>query len=67
MEFLNGNFSQGFWVFRVFVWFSTFIFTFYKMLFTNRLEFSCFAQFFAIILKTKETVVIYKIHQQKGL
>ncbi len=31
---------------RVFVWFSTIIFPFYKMLFMNRLEFSCCADFF---------------------
>jgi hypothetical protein len=51
MELLNGIFievsghklesSQT----RVFVWFSTLIFTFYKVLFMNRLEFSCFADF----------------------
>ncbi len=30
----------------VVVWFSTLIYTFYKMLFMNRREFSCFADFF---------------------
>ncbi len=37
---------------EVLVWFSTHIFPFYKMRFTNRLEFSCFADFlFVCILK----------------
>jgi hypothetical protein len=31
---------------RVFVWFSSLILPVYKMLFMNRLEFSCFADFF---------------------
>jgi hypothetical protein len=60
MEFLNGILvevsghklepSQT----PVFVCFSTVIFLFYKMLFTNRLEFSCFANFFIRIFKTRE-------------
>ncbi len=33
--------------------FSTLIFPFYKMLFMNRLEFSCFANFFVWIFKTR--------------
>jgi hypothetical protein len=33
---------------RVFVWFSTFVFPFYRMLSMNRLEFSCFADFFCM-------------------
>jgi hypothetical protein len=33
--------------------FSTLIFPFYKMLFMNRLEFSCFADFFVCIFKTR--------------
>ncbi len=38
-----------------FVWFSSLIFPFYKMLFMNRLEFSCFAGFFLVmIFKTRE-------------
>ncbi len=51
MEFLNGiivqvaghklEYSQT----LVFVWYSTLIFPFYKMLFMNRLEFSCFPDF----------------------
>ncbi len=39
---------------RVFFWFSILIFQFFKMLFMNRLEFSCFADFFERIFKTKE-------------
>jgi hypothetical protein len=31
---------------QIFVYLSTLIFPFYKTLFTNRLEFSCFADFF---------------------
>ncbi len=34
---------------RVFVWFSTLIFPFYKMLFMKRLEYSCFVHFFVRI------------------
>ncbi len=60
MEFLNGIFSievsghelessQA----RVFVWFSILIIPFYKMLFMNRLEFSCFADIFVRIFKTR--------------
>jgi hypothetical protein len=30
---------------QVFVWFSTLVYPFYKMLFMNRLEFSCFMDF----------------------
>ncbi len=38
-----------------FVWFPSLIFPFYKMLFMNRLEFSCFADFFLVmIFKTRE-------------
>jgi hypothetical protein len=63
MEFLNGIFivevsghkleslSQT----QVFVFFSyTLIFPFYKLLFKNRLEFSCFAGFFVRIIKSRE-------------
>jgi hypothetical protein len=48
---LKRIFSRGFWLklessqTRVFVWFSALIFLFYKMLFMNRLEFSCFPDF----------------------
>jgi hypothetical protein len=39
----------------VFVWFSTLILTFYKMLFMNRLEFCCFAKkIFVRIFKTRK-------------
>ncbi len=38
---------------QVFAWFSTIIFPFFKMLFTNRLEFSCFADIFLSIFKTR--------------
>jgi hypothetical protein len=48
-ELLNGIFSRGFT--RVFVWFFTLVFLFYKMLFMNRLAFSCFADFFAKFFK----------------
>jgi hypothetical protein len=45
MEHLNGIFCPGFQT-RVFVWFSTLSFSFYKMLFMDRLEFfSCFFLF----------------------
>ncbi len=47
MEVLNGIFSRGLWAInaslfrlRVFFWFSTLIFAFYKILFMNRLKFS---------------------------
>jgi hypothetical protein len=39
---------------QVFVWFSTLIFQFYKMLFMKRLEFSCFADFLGGFFKTRE-------------
>jgi hypothetical protein len=39
---------------RVFVWFSTLIFPFYKMLFMNKLEFSSFAKFFVRTFKARE-------------
>jgi hypothetical protein len=38
---------------RVFVWFSTFVFRSYKMLFLNRLEYFCFAHFFVWFFKTR--------------
>jgi hypothetical protein len=60
MEFLNGilvkvsghelESSQS----RVFVWFSTLIFQFYKMLLMNRLEIFLFSGFFVRIFKTRE-------------
>jgi hypothetical protein len=45
MEFLKGIFEVSGQT-RDLVWFSTLIFPFYKILFMNRLEFSCFADFF---------------------
>ncbi len=53
-EYINGNAfavhklesSQT----RVFVWFSTRIFLFYKMLFTKSLEFACFVCIFKTIV-----------------
>ncbi len=39
---------------RVCVWFSVLSFSFYIMLFMNRLEFSCSADFFVWIFKTRE-------------
>ncbi len=41
--------------------FSTLIFTFYKMLFMHRLEFSCFADFLYAFLKPELSVVFFKI------
>jgi len=52
---------------RVFVWFSTLIFPFYKMLFMNRLEFSCFADFLYGSLKPEKNMLFFKIRQKKGL
>ncbi len=43
-----------------FVWFSTLVFTFYKMLSTKRLEFSCFADFFAGFLKLEQRLVFFE-------
>ncbi len=60
MEFLNEIFSRGFWpLTRVFsdssfCRFSTLIFPFYKMLFMNRHEFSCFAVFLRIFKAREE-------------
>jgi hypothetical protein len=48
---------------RVFVWFSTLVFPFYKMLFVKRLEFSCFTDFFGRILKPEKSMVFFKIRQ----
>ncbi len=66
MEFLNGvllevsrhklKSSQT----RVFVFFSILIFHFYKMLFTNRLEFSCFADFLYVFIKADKSLVFFK-------
>jgi hypothetical protein len=39
---------------RVFVLLSTLIFPFYKMLYMNRLEFSCLEDIFEWIFKTRE-------------
>jgi hypothetical protein len=39
---------------EVFVWFSTLIFPFYKMLFMNRVEVSCFTDFFVRIFSISE-------------
>ncbi len=38
----------------VFVWFFTLIFPFYKMSFMNRLDISCFVDFFVRIFKIRE-------------
>jgi hypothetical protein len=40
---------------------------FYSMLFMNRLEFSCFGDFFVRIFKTRVEYSFLKIHQWKGL
>jgi hypothetical protein len=54
---LRTAFNRSFWAklefsqTRTFVWFSTFIFPFYKMLFMSRREFSCFVDFFVCIFK----------------
>jgi hypothetical protein len=57
MEFLNSIFSRGFWAYsRVFsdssFWYGFLpsFFPVYRMLFMNRLEFSCFADVFVCIL-----------------
>jgi hypothetical protein len=62
--FLNGISGRGFWA-ETRIWFSTLIFLFYKMLFVNILEFSCFADFF-VFLNSKKSVVFFKIRQEKG-
>jgi hypothetical protein len=69
MEFLNGilvevsshqlESSQT----QDFVWFSNLIFLFYKKLFMNRLEFSCFADFFVRIIKTRVESGFLQIRQ----
>ncbi len=41
---------------RVFVWFSSHIFPFYKMLFMHRLKFSWFVDFFVCIFKSQSRV-----------
>ncbi len=51
---------------RVFVWFSTLIFPFYKMLFMNRLEFSCFTDFFVKIFKTWEEYGFLQNRPEEG-
>jgi hypothetical protein len=48
--------NSSFLRFKIFVWFSTFIFPFYKIFFMNRLEFSCFADSFVRIIKTRVKV-----------
>ncbi len=45
---------------RDFVWFSTLISLFYKMHFMNRLEFSCFADFFKRFLKPVKNMFFFK-------
>ncbi len=47
--------------------FSTFTFPLYKMLFMNRLEFSCFADFLGVFIKPEQSMVFFKIRQQKGM
>ncbi len=54
MEFLNGI-NSSLHKTRVFVWFSTLIFLFYKILFMNWLEFSCFARTFCKLLKPEKS------------
>jgi hypothetical protein len=62
MLLLNGIFSREFLgtdsnlLRLVFVWVSTLIFLFYKILFTNRLEFSSFSDFFCEDLKNQRRV-----------
>jgi hypothetical protein len=46
---------------RVFVWFSTLIFSFYKMLFMNRIELSCFADFSKGFLKPEKSMGFFKM------
>jgi hypothetical protein len=73
MEFLNDIFAEvseyklEYSQARDLVWFSTFIFSFYKMLFMHRLEFSCLADFLLGFLKPEKSMFFFKIRQEKGL
>jgi hypothetical protein len=66
MEFLNSIFVRGFWAYTLV--FSESIsclvfyphFSFYKMLFMNRLKFSCFADYFCVFLKPEVVMVFLK-------
>ncbi len=62
-RFLGLNFesSQA----RVFVWFFTFIFLFYKMLFMNRLKFSCSRIFLFGVFKPEKSMIFCKIHSRR--
>jgi hypothetical protein len=51
----------------VFVWFSTLIFPFHRMLLMNRQEFSCFAAFFVRISKIREENDLKKNPSVDGL
>jgi hypothetical protein len=64
MEFLSVIFSQGFWSghnssllkLEVLSGFLPLMVLFYKMLFMNRLEFSCFADFLAGFIKPEKSM-----------
>jgi hypothetical protein len=58
---LRMNSWTTFLVTGVLAWFPT-LFCFYKMLFTNRLEFSCFADYFVctVLLKPQKSMVFFK-------
>jgi hypothetical protein len=63
---ISGNAYTGIFVVivpQVFVWFSTLIFLFYKMLFMNRLNFSSFVDFFVRIFKTRAECGFFNIRQ----
>ncbi len=44
---------------QVFVWFSTQIFLFYRIIFMKRLEFSCFMDFLVRNVKPKKNMVLF--------
>jgi hypothetical protein len=68
MVFLNGISGRGFLdINSGFFWFSTLIFLFYKMIFVNILEFSCFADFLFVFFKPKKSVVFFKIRPVAGI
>ncbi len=64
MEFLNSLFSQGFLGINLSLlrleFLSSFLPSFfYKMLFMNRLEFSCFADFLSLFLKPEQSIIFF--------
>jgi hypothetical protein len=71
MEFLNAimyvvevsGHNRVFSDSRFCLFFFTLVFPFYKMLFMNSLEFSCLADFFVGIMKTRVEYVFLKIRE----